>query len=111
MTFLRHPPECGRPLLGLNIMYPSPGVVERIGANWDWIWLDGQHGEIGYAEMLALVRACDLINRPALVRVPGHEAGPIGRALDLGAAGVIVPCVDTPEQAQSLVEAAKFPPL
>jgi 4-hydroxy-2-oxoheptanedioate aldolase len=103
--------QSGVPQLGLNIMYPSPGAVERIGPDWDWIWLDGQHGEIGYNEMLQLVRACDLIQRPAVVRVPGHEAGPIGLALDMGATGVIVPCVDTPEQARALVDAAKFPPL
>jgi 4-hydroxy-2-oxoheptanedioate aldolase len=96
---------------GLAITYPAPGVVERIGPDWDWIWIDGQHGELGYNETLALVRACDLIGRPALVRVPGHEAGPIGLALDMGASGVIVPCVDTPDQARSIVQAAKFPPL
>jgi 2-keto-3-deoxy-L-rhamnonate aldolase RhmA len=45
------------------------------------------------------------------VRVAGHEAGPIGLALDMGATGVIVPCVDTAEQARALVTAAKFPPL
>ena len=99
------------PQLGLNVMYPSPGAVERIAPDWDWIWLDGQHGEIDYGEMLQLVRACDLVGRPAFVRVPGHEAGPIGLALDMGATGVIVPCVDMPEQARALVAAAKFPPL
>ena len=91
-------------------MYPSPGVIERIGAEWDWVWVDGQHGELGYGDVLGLVRACDLIGRPAFVRVPGHEAGPIGKALDTGAAGVIVPCVDTPAQAAQVVRAAKFPP-
>ena len=101
----------GVPQLGLNVSYPAAGVVERIGPDWDWIWLDGQHGQIGYGEMLQLVRACDLIQRPAFVRVPGHEAGPIGLRLDMGATGIIVPCVDTPEQAQALVDAAKFPPL
>ena len=92
-------------------MYPSPGALERIGGDWDWIWIDGQHGELGYQDALSLVRACDLIGRPAVVRVPGHEAGPIGKALDMGAAAVIVPCVDTPEQATIAVDAAKFPPL
>ena len=101
----------GIPQLGLSIMYPSPGVIERIGADWDWIWIDGQHGQIGYNDVLALVRACDLIRRPAIVRVPGHEFGPIGMTLDTGAAGVIVPCVDTPDQARAVVNAAKFPPL
>ena len=62
----------GQAQLGLGICYPSPGVIERIGADWDWIWIDGQHGEIGYADVLEMVRACDLIVRPALVRVPWH---------------------------------------
>ena len=103
--------KTGAPQAGLVVMYPSPGVVERIGPDWDWVWIDGQHGELGYAELIALVRACDFVQRPAFVRVPGHEAGPIGQALDMGATGVIVPCVDTPEQAKSLVAAAKLPPL
>jgi 4-hydroxy-2-oxoheptanedioate aldolase len=109
MTF-REKLEQG-PQLGLAVMYPSPGVVERIGPDWDWIWLDGQHGQLGYSELLNLVRACNLIDRPALVRVAGHEAGSISLALDMGAAGVIVPCVDTPAQAATVVKAAKFPPL
>jgi 4-hydroxy-2-oxoheptanedioate aldolase len=92
-------------------MYPSPGVVERIGGDWYWVWIDGQHGELDYSDILALVRACDLAGVPAVVRVPGHETGPIGRALDTGAAGVLVPCVDTPQQAQAIARAAKFPPL
>lgn len=99
------------PKLGLCIMYPAPGVVERIGPDWDWIWVDGQHGELSYNDTLAIVRACDHAHRPAFVRVPGHEAGPVSLALDMGAAGVIVPCVDTVDQAKALVKAAKLPPL
>ncbi len=91
----------GVPQLGLSVMYPGPGVIERIGADWDWMWIDGQHGQLGYSEILGLIRACDLVQRPAIVRVPGHEFGPIGLALDAGAAGIIAPCVN----------AAKFPPL
>lgn len=101
----------GIPQLGLAVMYPAPGVVERIGPDWDWVWIDGQHGEMGYDETLQLVRACDLIERPALVRVSDHGFGNIGKTLDMGAAGVIVPCVDTVEQARAVVAAAKFPPL
>jgi 2-keto-3-deoxy-L-rhamnonate aldolase RhmA len=58
-----------------------------------------------------MVRACELAQRPAIVRVPGHEFGPIGLALDTHPAGIIVPCVHTPEQARTIVDAAKFPPL
>jgi 4-hydroxy-2-oxoheptanedioate aldolase len=111
MTSLAKMLSGGKPLLGLSVMYPSAGAVERIGPDWDWIWIDGQHGEMGYEQTLGLVRACDLIQRPAVVRVPGHDFGAIGKALDMGAAAVIVPVVDTPEQARAAVDAAKFPPL
>ena len=97
--------------LGLCAMYPAPGIIERIGPDWDWIWIDGQHGQLGYQDVLAMVRACDLIQRPAFVRVPGHDYGAIGLALDTGASGLIVPVIDTPDQALRVVEAAKFPPL
>lgn len=48
MAPFREKLQSGVPHLGLGIMYPSPGVVERIGLDWDWIWIDGQHGEFGY---------------------------------------------------------------
>lgn len=98
--------------LGVGIMYPSPGVLERIAPDWDWVWLCAQHGQLaGYDTMLSMVRACHSVGRPAYVRVPGQEASWIGLALDMEAEAVIVPQVDTPEQASAVVKAAKFPPL
>ncbi|HSW45801.1 MAG TPA: aldolase/citrate lyase family protein [Phycisphaerae bacterium] len=107
---LRASLEAG-PQLGLCVMYPAPGIIERIGPDWDWLWIDGQHGELGYDEILACVRAGDLVRRPAVVRVPGHDSGQIGKALDTATAGIMVPMVDSAEQARRIVEAAKFPPL
>ena len=103
--------ETGRPQLGCFITYPAPGAVERMGPDWDWFWIDGQHGELGYNDVLSLVRACDLVGRASMVRVPSHEPGWIARALDAGATGVIVPQVNDAEEARALVRAAKFPPL
>ncbi|MBN1674161.1 MAG: hypothetical protein JXR37_24140 [Kiritimatiellae bacterium] len=101
----------GVPQLGLCMMYPAPGIIEAIGPDWDWIWIDGQHGELGYGDVLGMVRAANLIERPAIVRVASHDYGAIGRALDTGADGVILPMVDTPKQAEAAVKAAKFPPI
>lgn len=101
----------GQPQLGLCAMYPASGIVERIGPDWDWIWIDGQHGQLGYQDVLGMVRACNLIQRPAFVRVPGHERGLIGLALDSGADGLIVPQVESVADAKAIVTAAKFPPL
>jgi 4-hydroxy-2-oxoheptanedioate aldolase len=98
------------PQLGLGIMYPACGIIERIGPDWDWIWIDGQHGELGYSDVLSAVTACNLIQRSAVVRVSGHEAGEIGKALDTAADGIMVPFVEDAEQAQKIVQASKFFP-
>jgi 4-hydroxy-2-oxoheptanedioate aldolase len=102
--------ENGLPL-GFSISYPSPGVIERVGPDWDWVWLDGQHGELSYDSILACVRAAELVKVPAVIRVPDHDYGSIGRALDMGAAGVMVPMVEDEEEAENIVKAAKFSPL
>ena len=99
------------PLLGLVVTYPSPGVIERIGADWDWIWIDAQHGDLDYRDVASLLRASDLVDRPALVRIPAHDPAWIGKALDAGAAGIIVPMVESLAEAAAMVRAAKFPPL
>lgn len=97
---------------GMTAMYPAPGIIERIGPDWDWIWIDGQHGQLaGYSEMLAMVRACNLIQRPAFPRVPSHETAWISLAVDMDVAGIIVPQVESVEDARAVVRAAKFPPV
>lgn len=101
----------GEVLMGFNLMYPAPGIVERIGVDWDFVWIDAQHGEHDYNSLLASVRAADFVGIDSLVRVPSHDPGWIGRALDMAPSGIIVPQVDTKEQAERIVKAAKFPPV
>ena len=108
---LRKKMKSGGILLGISVMYPSPGVIERIGSDWDWVWIDGQHGELSYESILACVRACDHARTAPIIRVPSHDYGTIGQALDMCAAGVMVPMVDNAEKAKAIVESAKFPPL
>jgi len=100
-----------KPLLGMCSMYPSAGIIERIGQDWDWCWIDAQHGEWTIDNVINAVRACDLVGIFSLVRVPGHEAGIIGKVLDTGCHAIMVPMVETVQQAKAIVQAAKFPPL
>ncbi len=111
MSTFREKLKTGTPQIGLCVMYPSPGAMERVGPDWDFAWIDSQHGQLGYTEVLNLVRACDLTQTASLVRVPWLEAGAIGQALDTAATGVIVPCIDSVEEAKLAIAAAKFPPL
>ncbi len=97
--------------IGLYLPYAVPAILESIGADWDWIWIDGQHGQFGYTDMISMVRTCDFIQRPAFVRVPSQDKGWVSQALDMKADAVIVPQIDNVEQAQAMVSAAKFPPV
>jgi 4-hydroxy-2-oxoheptanedioate aldolase len=99
-------------ILGYWSVIDSPVSTEWLAhVGWDYIALDLQHGLIGYSGMLAGLTAIDAANGPAgLVRVEANNATVIGRALDAGAAGVIVPLVDTAEDAAAAVSAATYPP-
>jgi len=98
--------------LGLCSMFSDPGIIERIGKDWDWVWIDCQHGTYsGMEKVLSVVRACNLVGVKAFVRVPSLDTGWISLALDTDADGLIIPQVDTVEQARAAVRAAKFPPL
>jgi 4-hydroxy-2-oxoheptanedioate aldolase len=97
-------------LLGFCLSYPAPGIIERIGADWDWIWIDAQHGQHDYNSILECVRACERVRTPSVVRVPSHDYGSIGLVLDTCACGVMIPMINTSEEARLAVKAAKFPP-
>lgn len=102
----------GRTAYGGWCTIPSPFVAELMGAaGYDWICVDTQHGLVGYAELRGMLQALSISGTPAFVRVSGHDSAPIGKALDAGAHGIIVPTVDTAEQAHAAVAAARYPPL
>lgn len=89
----------------------SSYVVELLAScGFDWICIDLQHGFAGLENLLPMVQAATITHTPALVRVPRLEAGMIGRALDAGAAGVIVPMVNSAVEAQAAVAACRYSP-
>jgi 4-hydroxy-2-oxoheptanedioate aldolase len=98
-------------VLGVAASYPGAGIVEEIGRGWDFVWVDGQHGQMDYQDIIASVRAAQGCQLPTLVRVPNHDCGTIGTILDMAVNALMVPMVDTPEQAQHIVQAGRFPPL
>lgn len=107
-ALLAAPPPVYCAWLGLG----SPLAVEIVAdVGWPAVLIDQQHGAGGPAEMLACLTAAKAAGVPAMVRVDSLDAGRIGRALDAGAQGVMVPMVDTAEHARRLVQAVKYPPL
>lgn len=102
--------RAGEKLIGTMVTLAAPAVVEVLAeVGFDWLFLDGEHGPLETRELQALMQAAGE-RIPCLVRVPAAEEIPIKKALDLGAAGVIVPQVNTPEQAERVVRFCRYPP-
>ena len=80
-------------------------------AGYDWICLDLQHGLAEIGDLARLMPILEKGNASRIVRVLNDQADTIGRVLDLGAEGVIVPMIDTPEQAANAAAACRYPPI
>lgn len=89
----------------------DPLVVETLAASGaHYVCLDLQHGSAEIGDVATLAAVIEGRGGAAIVRVPSHDPAVIGKALDAGARGVIVPLVDTPEQAAAAVAACRYPP-
>jgi 4-hydroxy-2-oxoheptanedioate aldolase len=90
---------------------PSAYATELMAAaGFDWLLIDWQHGMLDYSDVIAMLQAAAISQTPALVRVPSAEPAWIMKALDAGAAGIVVPLVNTAEQARQAVQACRYPP-
>ena len=79
-------------------------------AGLDWVVVDLEHGNATESELLAHLTAIESSGSVALVRPPSGERLRIGRARDLGAAGIVVPRLDTAEQVREAVTFLRYPP-
>lgn len=90
---------------------PSPLGVEIMAlSGFDWMLLDMQHGLFTPADLVWAMQILDGLDIPTLVRVPWNSPDAIMKALDSGASGVVVPMVNSAEEAEQAVRAARFPP-
>lgn len=99
----------GEKLLGTLLNLPSPEIAEIISMlGFDWLFIDLEHGPHGFMELQRMLQAMNSACSP-LVRVPELSESNIKKVLDIGAEGVIVPKVNTAEEARLSVAYAKFP--
>ena len=99
----------GEVLLSTLVSLPSPEITELLSKlGFDWLFIDAEHGSFGTLEMQRMLQATT-DHFPCLVRVPSNDVVSIKRALDIGAAGIIVPQINNADEAQATVLAAKYP--
>ena len=86
--------------------------IDEVGpSELDGIWLEGEHGPVDFGNLGNLTRACDLWDMTSIVRVNRNDQTLIYRTLDRGAQGIVVPHVNTREEAENVVAGGKFAPI
>src|SRR5579864_9141453 len=101
----------GKPKMGIFLNSHSPTVAEQLAhSGYDWLLVDTQHGPMGYLELSAMLAGISNGGAKSMVRVAGyHDRGGIQQSLDMGADGVLVPYINTAEEARQAVSCARYP--
>jgi 2-keto-3-deoxy-L-rhamnonate aldolase RhmA len=89
---------------------PSITILAK-NAGLDFLFYDCEHGMYTYETLHNLILMGNAVGIPSFIRVPQLARGDVSRSLDSGAAGVMVPMIENKEQAKSLVEWSKYPPV
>jgi 2-keto-3-deoxy-L-rhamnonate aldolase RhmA len=98
--------------IGSWLSIANPVVCEMMcHARFEWLVIDMEHTSITDADMFQMIQIISLSNVTALVRVGSNDALLIKKAMDCGANGVIVPMVNTKQDAIDAVNAVYYPPL
>ncbi|MGE3075093.1 MAG: HpcH/HpaI aldolase/citrate lyase family protein [Dehalococcoidia bacterium] len=96
---------------GAWLSIPSSFSAEIMAhQGFDWLCIDMQHGVVDYQVALTMLQAIGTTETIPFVRVPWNEFGIIGKVLDAGAMGVIIPMVNSPEEARQAVAACRYFP-
>jgi len=103
--------RAGTPKLGLFLNAHSPTVAEQLAhSGYDWLLVDSQHGPMGYEKLSAMLSGISNGGAKSLVRVGGYSDRPgIQQSLDMGADGVLVPYINTAEEARQAISCARYP--
>jgi len=101
----------GNKTIGAWCFHPdelSAEVIAKCG--YDYVAIDMQHGLIDFDKAVAMIRSIDLGDAVPVVRLWWNDPALIGRMLDAGAMGVIVPMINSPAEARAAVSAARYAP-
>jgi len=101
----------GEIALGSLTLFQEPAIGEIMGANgFDFLIIDMEHAAASEQTVLSMVRACEAADLTPLIRLRRVEEKEILWALDTGAGGVVLPMIETAEQAREIVRVTHYPP-
>ncbi len=101
----------GEPTFGYSAKLGSAVAAEFLGhTGVDFVQIDGQHGAWGPDSMLQAITAISATPAMPFARVLSNQFHLIGQLLDAGVLGIVIPMVDTVEQARAVAAACRYPP-
>ena len=101
----------GQASVGSWMQFPCPEVAEVLGSGkFDWVTVDLEHGSMGMEDLPNLFRALELHNTLPFARIQSPDPLHARRALDLGAAGIIAPNINTWHQIDEIKKVMYYPP-
>jgi 4-hydroxy-2-oxoheptanedioate aldolase len=110
-TDLRARIKAGDMLLGFGLGTPAPSIIEAIGGGWDFIWIDGQHGQFSYDALLHCIRTASMMGTTTILRPPGDEVSVLLQHADMAPTAMMIPMVDDKAQADAIIRALRYPPV
>jgi 2-keto-3-deoxy-L-rhamnonate aldolase RhmA len=97
-------------LIGTLVTVPVPEVAEIMAeVGYDWLFVDTEHGSFNAQGAQMILQAVDH-RCPCVIRIPTNDEVWIKKALDIGAAGIIAPNVNSAKEAERIVKLCKYPP-
>ena len=103
--------KAGDKVYGVWLSSASGNVAELLAwAGYDFAIIDHEHGQGALSDAVHMMRACAMANCPVIVRVPWNDQVYLKRILDAGAQSIMVPMVESAEEAAAVVAACRYPP-
>ena len=85
----------------------TPDIIDFLGPlGFDAVWIECEHGSVDWERLADMTRACDLWGLASITRVNSNEPWLITRTLDRGSMGIVVPHVNTREEAEKAAQSA-----
>ncbi|MBD9375222.1 HpcH/HpaI aldolase/citrate lyase family protein [Rhizobium sp. ARZ01] len=103
--------KAGECLHGIWLGFADPYAAEMAAtAGFDWLLIDGEHAPNDVRSIMAQLAILDGKESAAVVRLPDDDPTRIKQALDIGAQNLLIPMVESAEQAERCIRAANYPP-
>ena len=104
--------KSGQPAYGVLSTSDDPQLAELFGlAGFDYYMLDAEHGLMDAAQVVNVIRACELVNMTPMVRIGSKDPKLVLQYMDAGMMGVMMPGLESPGEVKMLIDAVKYAPV